>query len=169
MVTADREQAFAGSYTWDRATAQADSAFVTPTFTLREPGTVEIAIQTTLLNSWMAFDLALIDLGTGTAYNVAEEVSYYSGSDSDGTWTEGSQRGRVLLPRMAAGEYYLRVEPEADPALQRHVYSITVRRDVPSLTPYGVAALLLLVPPVWLVVRLLSFEHRRLQESDYGG
>lgn len=167
LVTADREQVFAAPYTYAGPADAAERAFVTPVFALREPGTVEIRLHTTLRNAWLGFDLALVDVATGTAYNVAEEVSFYAGADSDGPWTEGSQQGRVLLPRMPAGEYYLRVEPESDPTTGPVDYRLEVRRDVPSLVPYVVALVLLLVPPFVLMLRMFSFEHRRMQESDH--
>lgn len=169
LITADRERVFSKQYTYDPVAARVESAFVTEPFTLRAPGTVEIAIETNVLNGWLGFDLALIDLEGGTAWNVSKEVSYYTGSDSDGPWTEGNQKETVLLPRMPAGEYYLRVEPESDAASGTIVYALQVRRDVPSLAPYGVVFFLLMLPPVILVVRMMSFEHRRLQESDHGG
>lgn len=167
VVTADRERVFSSQYTYDPVMAQVESAFVTKPFTLRAPGTLEIAIDTNLMNAWLGFDVALIDLEGGTAWNVEKEVSFYTGSDSDGTWTEGSQQERVLLPRLPAGEYYLRVEPTSEPNVRPVTYSLQVRRDVPSLTPYAVTFALLLVPPIVLLVRMLSFEHRRLQESDH--
>ena len=104
-----------------------------------------------------------------TAWNVAREVSFYSGADSDGPWTEDERERRLLLPRVAAGQYYLRVEPEGDTAGQPVGYTIQVRRDVPSLLPYGLALALLLVPPILLTSRAASFEHRRMQESDHAG
>ena len=77
-LTAAREQVFAHDYAFQpRATAEA--AFVTEPFTLREPGTIEFEIDTSVNNSWAYFDLALINTQTGTALNVAREVSRYSG------------------------------------------------------------------------------------------
>jgi len=169
-ATAGRERVFSQGYRYaGPAAQQGEQAFVTPTFRLETPGTVEITINTTLSNAWLGFDLALIDVASGTAYNVVEEVSYYFGKDSDGAWTEGDRQGRVLLPQMPAGEYYLRVEPESDPTTGPVSYSIDVRRDVPSPGPYVLAFFLLLLPPAITGLRLMSFEHRRMQESDYGG
>ena len=57
-------------------------------------------------------------------------------------------------------------EPQGETA--RSVgYTIQVRRDVPSLLPYAVAFVLLVLPPVVLTFRKWSFEHRRMQESDH--
>jgi hypothetical protein len=165
-LTAAREEVFAHDYVF-QPKAAAESAFVTEPFTLREPGTVEFEIQTSVDNSWAYFDLALIDTLTGTALNVAREVSRYSGVDSDGTWSEGSPTARILIPRVPAGEYYLRVEPEGDPANPRIQYRLHVWRDVVSLWPYLIALLLLGVGPAWHLIRSASFENRRWQESDH--
>jgi hypothetical protein len=166
QLTADREPVLSRQYVFSPDVAE--SALVTDAFALREPGTVEIALNANLRNAWLHFDLALINADSGTAWNVGRELSFYSGSDSDGPWTEGSQQGRLLLPRVPAGEYYVRVEPEGETAGQPVTYAIHVRRDVPSLLPYGLAFLLLLVPPLVVTLRMASFEQRRLQESDYG-
>jgi hypothetical protein len=163
-LTADREQVFAGDY---RFGTNETAAFVTDPFPLREEGTVEIVLHAkTLSNAWIDFDLALINLDQGTAWNVAREVSFYSGSDSDGPWTEGSREERVLLPRVPAGQYYLRVEPVSDIA-KDVAYTIRVRRDVLSLLPYGFALGLLFLPALLAMLHSAGFEQKRLQESDH--
>ena len=167
LITADREELLSGKYAY--RPNEPESAFVTEPFAVREPGTVEISMSADLRNQWIDLDLALINIETGTAWNVARELSYYSGTDSDGAWTEGSRQGRLLLPRVPAGEYYLRVEPEGEKASQPVPYTIRVRRDVPSLLPYGVALLVLFVPTLVTAIRSSSFELRRRQESDYAG
>ena len=166
IASAAREQVFAGSYQY-RATSL-DSSFVTPSFALSEDSNVEVAINTNLANNWLYFNLALINADTGTALDFGREVSYYYGTDSDGRWTEGSQRDRATLPSVAAGTYYLRVEPEGAGQSGPPVnYSIAVRRDVPSLFLYFVVIGVLLLPPIFVTLRAASFEGRRWQESDF--
>ena len=46
-------------------------------------------------------------------------------------------------------------------------YDIQVRRDVPSMSYFLIAALLLLVPPVFLAFRSMGFEQARWRESDH--
>ena len=55
------------------------------------PANVEITINTDLHNNWVYFNFALINQDTGQAYDFGREVSYYFGSDSDGSWTEGNR------------------------------------------------------------------------------
>jgi hypothetical protein len=164
-LTAARQQVFARDYVY-QPTRTGEAAFVTDPFTIDGPGTIEIGIDADVRNSSLYLDLALINVESGTAWNVGREVSYFSGSDAEGPWTEGDHHNSVLLPSTPKGEYYLRVEPEASGSAPIP-YTLRLRRDVPSLLPYGVALLLLLIPPGLVALRAASFENRRWQESDY--
>jgi hypothetical protein len=128
---------------------------------------VELSIRTDLSNNWAYFHLALINADTGDAADFGREISYYSGSDSDGSWSEGGPTDNVLIPTVAAGHYYLRVEPEMDATGAPMHYSIQLRRDVPSMSYFWIAALLLLIPPIFTTFRSIIFESRRWAESDY--
>src|SRR5579871_2789829 len=87
-----------------------ETSFVTDSFEVSgHPSNVEISIRTDLDNNWAYFNLALINEATGQGYDFGREVSYYTGRDSDGAWTEGSRNSSVLVP-VAPGKYYLRVE-----------------------------------------------------------
>lgn len=141
-----------------------EAAFVTDTFKVGSAGTVEIDVDADVDNAWIAFDLALVNMDSGTALNVAREVGYYSGTDSDGAWTEGSRHSEIRLPAVQPGQYYLRVAPEAERAVR---YNLTVRHDIPSLVPYAVAFVLLLIPPILATLRPMAFERARWQESDH--
>jgi hypothetical protein len=46
-------------------------------------------------------------------------------------------------------------------------YDLEVRRNVPNYVFFGLAALLLLIPPVWTTFRKGGFEAARWRESDY--
>ena len=73
----------------------------------------------------------------------------------------------MALPRLPAGQYYLRVEPEGPPNGPSVPYRILVRRDVPDYFPYLLALVLLTIRPVWIWFRKVGFEGRRNAESDY--
>jgi hypothetical protein len=144
-----------------------ESSFVTPIFDL--PGhtsDVDINIDTDLDNNWAYFNFALINEQTGEAYDFGREVSYYHGTDSDGSWTEGNRNDEATLGSIPPGRYYLRVEPEMDSG-SGVGYSIVVRRDVPSFSWFWLAAIALIVPPAFLSARGWSFEYKRWQDSDY--
>lgn len=147
-----------------------DQAFVTSTFELTgHPSSVEIQTRTDLNNNWLYFNYALINIDNGQAYDFGREVSYYYGSDSDGSWSEGGKNDSVTIPAVPAGKYYLRVEPESDEKASVANYQIIVKRDVPSYLLYLLAAILLVIPVIVVTWRSAKFEYRRWQESDYSG
>ncbi|MGH9672301.1 MAG: hypothetical protein ACRD44_03910, partial [Bryobacteraceae bacterium] len=169
-----QEEVFRQKYSF--ATGSGEPSFVTPEFDLKgRPSNVEISISSDLDNDWAFFRLALINTSTGQAFDLGREVSYYRGRDSDGDWAEGGRNDSVVLPTIPGGRYYLRVEPEMDQArpmyrLNRTMnYEIAVRRDVPVNLFFGLAAGLLLIPPVIVTIRRAKFESQRWAESDYSG
>ncbi len=149
-------------------TPSGEASFVTPIFQLKgRPSNVEIQTHTDVENRWVYFNYALINNDTGHAFNFGREVGYYYGRDSDGSWSEGGRNDRVTIPSVAPGNYYLRVEPEAEPNSASVHYDIIVRRDVPSYWMFVVAALLLPLPAIAITWRRYRFEYQRWQESDY--
>jgi len=155
-----------------------EPSFVTPIFQLNgRPSAVELSVHANVDNNWAYFNFALIDDDTGAAYDFGREVSYYHGTDSDGAWTEGGTTSTAYIPSVPPGHYYLRVEPEMDTnagqfrnASKRYnatTYDIILRRDVPNYSLFWIAALLLLIPPVFTTIRARSFEVSRWMQSDY--
>ena len=168
LVTARRDVVFRNQYTVYSHNADS-TAFVTPVFTLQgRTSNVRLAIDTDLDNNWAYFSLALINDQTGTAYDFGREVSYYSGYDSDGHWSEGSKSDRATIPSVASGRYYLRVQTELGTDNRQPLdFKLTVQRDVPSLMLFGVVLLLLAIPPIFSAFRHYGFEQLRWRESDY--
>jgi uncharacterized protein DUF4178 len=165
--TFDRqEEVFHDTYYYSRQPG-GDPSFVTEVFELKgRPSNVELSIHAELSNSWMYFAFALINEATGQAYDFGREVSYYSGTDSDGSWSEGSKDDRVWIPTIPAGRYYLRIEPEADPGLRGASYQVRLRRDVPVAAFFVFAVVALGLPPALGAWRAVSFESARWRESD---
>jgi uncharacterized protein DUF4178 len=145
------------------------TAFVTPVFTLQgRTSNVRLTIDTDLSNNWTYFNVALINEQSGTAYDFGREVSYYSGYDSDGSWSEGSTVDRATIPSVPSGRYYLRVQPELGNDNSRPLnYILTLQRDMPSLTLFALVLGLLAVPPILAAFRHYGFEQLRWRESDY--
>jgi hypothetical protein len=166
-VSAQNKQIFTGSYKYD-SRQHGEASFVTNDFELTgHTSNVQVETSTDLDNHWVYLNYALINEDTGQAFDFGREVSYYHGYDSDGSWSEGGRNDKVAVPSVPAGRYYLRVEPEGDPGYGVTYYNVTVKRDVPQYSFYGIALLALLVPAVLLTWRSLSFEHMRWAESDH--
>lgn len=169
MAMSRGESAYARAYSFAPGTDDS-AAFVTPAFVLEgRPSSVTINIDSDLENNWTFFTFTLINETTGDTRDVSQQVSYYSGRDSDGNWTEGSKRESVRVAAVPAGRYFLRVAPEGGESGSPPVhYSLSVKHDTPSFGFYLIALIALIVPVVlsWLPKR--AFETRRWQESDYG-
>jgi hypothetical protein len=161
-MVAGQESVFQHQYSY-APRAAAEASFVTDTFAVKgHPSNVEILIRTDLRNNWAYFNLALINESTGQGYDFGREVSNYTGSDG-----EGSPNDSVILPSVAPGRYYLRVEPEMAKNAQSMIYTLEIKRNVPSAAFFWIAAALLLIPPALVTWRAASFEGRRWSQSDF--
>ena len=162
------EQVFRQTYSFDTR-AGTEASFVTDVFELKgRTSDVKLTTYAAVDNEWIYINYALINQDTGHAYDFGREVSYYHGYDSDGSWTEGSNDDSVIVPSVPPGHYYVRIEPESDPGRGVIRYTVTLRRDVPQMSFFGIALAALLLPAAFLTWRSMSFEHLRWAESDYG-
>jgi len=162
---------FESRYQYMRVGEDSTAAFVTETFALTgRQSNVEIDLEADVDNDWVFFSLALINETTGIARESTKQVSFYSGTDSDGSWSEGSRRGRLRIASVPPGPYFLRVAPEGgEPDKPSVSYTIRVRRDVPGYGFYALAFGAIVLPAFLLWIPAASFEQRRWSESDYAG
>ena len=159
---------FRATYQLNRVAANGEPSFVTDTFQLDgRTSNVEVTTSASVTNDWIYLNYALINQDSGEAWDFGREVSFYSGYDSDGSWSEGSRSDTVVVPTVPPGRYYLRIEPEADPRHSNIAYSVEVRRNVPVMAFYGIGFLALLFPAVLITWRSVSFERSRWSESDH--
>jgi len=126
---------------------------------------VQVEIDTDLSNNWAYFNMALINEATGQGLNFGREVSYYSGRDEDGSWSEGGRRDEVYLPSVPSGRYYLLIEPETSASSM--TYEVHVRRDAPRFIHLLWALPLLCIFPLLFWYRSRRFEAQRWMESDH--
>jgi hypothetical protein len=156
------------TYLYNRVDSKNEASFVTNIFELTgHASTVEVKTYAPVSNHWIYLNYALINQDTGQAWDFGRELSYYYGYDSDGSWSEGKQNDVVVIPSIPSGHYYLRIEPEVDPALPSIPYTVDVTHDVPVFGIYGIAFVALLVPVVIISFRAYTFERSRWSESDH--
>jgi hypothetical protein len=167
-IAASKDPVFNRAYQLTSGAPKGEASFVTDVFELKgRTSNVEIKTTANVSNSWIYLNYALISQDTGQAWDFGREVSYYSGRDSDGSWTEGSGRDRVTVPSVPPGHYYLRIEPEADARHPQISYTVSVRRDVPVFKFYGYALVALFLPVLYVTFKAISFERARWAESDH--
>src|SRR5579884_1797097 len=167
-VTSSFTPVFHDSYVFSPG-AKLEPSFVTPAFDLKgHTSNVRIDIRTDLDNSWAYFNLALINDTDGHTYDFGREVSYYHGYEDGESWSEGSNHDSATIPAVPPGRYYLRIEPELNDKQTSDLrYEVAVRRGVASYGIFGLAAVLLLIPPIIGTIKRGSFEAARWRESDY--
>ena len=104
---------------------------------------------------------------TGGVDDFDLETSYYSGSDSDGAWSEGSTEARTFIASVPPGRYVLRLGPQWEAGKPPPTYDLRVRSRVPRGYQLVLALLALLVWPIVVAWRSMRFESRRWSESDH--
>ena len=167
-LTARKEPVFHSTYEVISGESKVESSFVTDIFELKgRTSNVEVTTSANVRNNWIYLNYALINQDTGQAWDFGREVSFYSGYDSDGSWSEGSDHDSVVVPSVPPGHYYLRIEPETAPVHPPIYYTVDVKRDVPVSMFFLLAFLALLVPAVLISFRALAFERSRWSESDH--
>src|SRR5579859_3404545 len=160
---------FSNSYTFDTYNLAGEHSFITNSFEFSgsSAAPVKVATSANVDNNWIYLNYALVNEDTGQTYDFGREISYYSGYDSDGSWSEGSRNDSVVVPSVPPGHYFLRIEPERDRNPGRITYSVTITHDYPVSYWFLIAVGLLIVPAILITWRSINFEHMRWQESDH--
>ena len=149
------------------APAAPEAALFTEAFFVQETGNLEITVRAPVNNSWLYLDGALINEETGGVDDFDLETSYYSGSDSDGAWSEGSTEANTFIASVPPGRYVLRLGPQWEAGKPPPTYDLRVRSRVPRGYQLVLALLALLVWPIVVSWRSMRFESRRWSESDH--
>jgi len=111
LIMTDRSQINAATYTF--TPADKDKAVTGPTFTLSGTSNIEVDSIAQLNNDWLELDLSLVNTQTEQTFQTTQGMEYYSGYDSDGSWSEGDNSSSVVFSRVPAGTYKLLIEPDA--------------------------------------------------------
>ncbi|QDQ27187.1 hypothetical protein FNU76_12900 [Chitinimonas arctica] len=109
----------------------AEGSLETPPIRIEGSGNLEIRQSAPLQDRWLFTDLALINRSNGDTIHLARELSYYSGTDYDGRWSEGSQRDDALLAEVPPGEYMLQIEAKTEAKPEGLTDHIMLVRDAP--------------------------------------
>lgn len=128
---------------------------------------VGIALHAPVANNWLAVDYRLVNAQTNESFAGSVGVEHYHGTTDGESWSEGSQDRKERIPAVPAGRYYLTLEPEADPEIERMNYNVTVRRGGLFLANFFIVSALLLAYPMWVFLRRRLFESSRWAQSDY--
>ena len=157
------------SSTWNPATApESGKVLTTPRFKI-EGGEQRVVVEANapVNNNWIGLDLDLVNATTNVSTPAMLEVSAYHGYDSDGSWSEGSQQGKVAFPAVAPGEYFLTIEPSAEANIQKMPFIVRVKSGGIFNSNFLLMLGLVLFYPAILLWRRNRFDQQRWAESDY--
>ena len=147
---------------------QTELSMLTKPFKVTGQGNLAISSEAGLDNNWAALGLTLVDPATGRVWRAEQQLEHYSGFDEDGSWSEGSKSGLVMLSNVPAGTYQLQVDGEiARDAKGAVAATLKVERGHASWLNWVLLQALLLLMPLFGWWREKSFETARWADSDH--
>lgn len=145
-----------------------NAAIFTDSFEVTDSNHIlKVEIRSPVQNSWVYLDGALVNEQEGDIVEFSSEVAFYSGTDSDGSWTEGSQKDTVYLSAVPAGSYVMRLAPQADPKATNVSFQVIVFEGATRTSYFVIALVFSLLVPAILLGFHFNFEHQRWQESNF--
>ena len=118
-------------------------------------------------NSWADLDVDLVNDKSQEVESVNVPVEYYSGSDSDGAWTEGGKSTDATISSLPAGKYTLKVEGTWQNWQAQMPVSVKVEQGVNRGVNFCCAFVILLLIPIFGLIRKISFEGGRWKDSMF--
>ena len=137
-------------------------------FEIKGNRNIKITANAPVSNAWADLDVDLVNDQNNEVESVNVPIEYYSGSDSDGSWTEGSQKQDATLSSLPAGKYTLRVEGTWQNWQQPIPVNMKVEQNVSRGVNFCCAFVILLIVPLLGIIRKFTFESRRWSESMFG-
>ncbi|MCP3104610.1 DUF4178 domain-containing protein [Myxococcus sp. K15C18031901] len=154
----------------ESVSGSASAMSFSPPFELTRRGNMKVEMTTRVDNDWLGVQGDLVNQETGDVVSFYEELSYYHGSDSDGSWSEGSPSASTTLSVLPAGTYVLRTTASFEAGAPRgRAFDVKLTHDTPRGGWFCVALVLILLGPVLAFARSNSFETRRWADSNLHG
>lgn len=109
MVLSKNETVYSGQFTY--SAADMDRLKVSPQFELKHgTSNLEVSISAPIQNNWLEIQSDLVNDQNGNASEFEQGIEFYSGRDSDGYWSEGSQYSSIILSSIPEGTYHLNID-----------------------------------------------------------
>jgi Zn finger protein HypA/HybF involved in hydrogenase expression len=143
-------------------------AFSIP-FDLRGNSNVKITMTAPVINAFASFDVDLVNEVNNDVESVPIDVEFYTGTEDGESWSEGSTTKDVSLSSVPAGKYTLRIDGQWTNWNQPLPVTVKVEQNTTRGLNFFCAFLLLLIVPIWKLIRKLMFESSRWSESMFGG
>ena len=149
------------------ANAQAAQTIFSQPFDIKANRNIRISATAPVSNSFADLDVDLVNEQSQEVESVNIPIEYYFGTDSDGSWTEGSTNQDATLSSLAGGKYTLRVEGTWQDWQKPMPVTVKVEQNVNRGVNFVCALIALLIVPVIGFIRKISFEQRRWRDSMF--
>lgn len=137
-------------------------------FEIKANRNVRITASASVVNSWADLDVDLINEQNNDVESVDIPIEYYTGTDSDGSWSEGGQVQDATLSALPGGSYTLRVEGTWQNWQQPLPVEVKIEQNVTRGVNFCLALVVLAIIPALALFRKYAFETHRWSESMYG-
>jgi hypothetical protein len=149
------------------ANAQAEQIVFSQPFELNANRNVKITATAPTQNSWTSIDVDLVNEQNNAVESVPLDIEFYTGSDSDGPWSEGGIENSAVLSSVPAGRYSMRVAGSWGNWQQPQPVRIVIEQNASRGVNFFCALLLLSIVPLFTFIWYLTFESRRWGESMF--
>jgi hypothetical protein len=150
-----------------KVSSQPQVVFSRP-FELKPGRNIRITASAPVSNSWADLDVDLVNDSSQEIESLNIPISYYSGVDSDGTWSEGGQTEDATISSLPGGTYTLRVAGTWEKWQQSMPVTVKVEQGVNRGVNFLCALILLAIVPILGLIRKATFEASRWSESMFG-
>ncbi|HSR97333.1 MAG TPA: DUF4178 domain-containing protein [Kofleriaceae bacterium] len=156
------------------ASEPAGTVMFSEKFQLEGGRNVAFELRAPLNNNWLYAALDLVNDDTGSVVSIDKSIEYYSGYDSDGSWSEGSRSADGVIGPVQAGTYVLRVEAQqggtgdglsASGAVD---LDVTIRQGVFRAAWFWMFFGILMIPFAIVSWHAAGFRKRRWENSNIG-
>jgi len=169
VINSPEQKVFQQSYSLQPlANATSTQTIFTDPIELRGNRNIKVTAEAPVSNSWLYVDGDFYNDKTGLDQSFELPIEYYSGSDSDGAWSEGSTQSSVHVSALPADKYVMRLEVSWGENYQSPAsVSVTVEQGVARGTHLLFALLALSVIPVIVMIKHFNFARRRWEDSKF--
>jgi hypothetical protein len=153
---------------------------VTPQFEIKDKTNIEISMSAPIENTWIEINGDFVNDENGESEEFNRGIEYYTGTDSDGAWSEGSTNTSHTIESVSKGKYHLNLEVsgpplgDKDPAQpatanmnQPVILSIEIKTGGLVWENFWLALLFISLYPIFVWWKTRKFETARWAESDF--
>lgn len=137
-------------------------------FEIKPNRNVKISASAPVNNSFVELDVDLVNDQSQEVESVNIPIEYYTGTDSDGAWSEGGQSQDATVSSLPGGKYTLRVEGTWQNTTQPMPVNVRVEQNVVRGVNFICALIILAIVPIVGIFRKFTFESARWKDSMFG-